>query len=421
MAGFQLAFSNHFKKIGLPVPQILAHDETMQYFLLQDLGDTHLLTLVIDGLTEKVKDYYRQVINDLVRFQTKGIKGLDMKAAYPVKTFDKRSVFWDLNYFKYYFVKPHELLFDEGELENDFNALANRLLEADSGFFQYRDFQARNIMIYNEHPWYIDFQGGRKGPLQYDLASLLYQARAGLPQSFRDELYRLYLEHLEKAIPGQAKKFEKYFADFIYFRLMQVLGAYGFRGLIQRKSHFLKSIPPAIGNLKQLNDTSSVEKKYPELYRIFMQITQLNQYEEQDIPAGKLTVSINSFSYKKTGYPADTTENGGGFVFDCRALPNPGRIKELQDFTGLERPVIEYFQDKSEVNRFMTETFKIVKQSIESYLERGFTHLQVDFGCTGGKHRSVYCARQLSDFINMKYNALVEVRLRHIDLEKEKN
>ena len=415
-----LVFSRHFKNTGLPVPEVFACDDGMQYFLLQDLGDTNLLMLLLNsGLTERVKEYYRQVIGDLVRFQTEGIKGLDMNVAYPVKEFDKRSVLWDLNYFKYYFVKPHEVLFDERRLEDDFNVLADRLLKADSSFFQYRDFQARNIMIHNERPWYIDFQGGRKGPLQYDLVSLLYQARAGLPQSFRNELYGLYLKKLEETVPGQAAQFEKYFADFIYFRLMQVLGAYGFRGLIQRKSHFLKSIPPALQNLKQLLKMSPVDEMFPELHRIFTQITGLNQYDDQDIPADKLTVSINSFSFKKTGYPQDTTENGGGFVFDCRALPNPGRIKELKDYTGLERPVIEYLQDKSEVNRFMTEVFRLVKQSIGNYLERGFTHLQVNFGCTGGKHRSVFCARQLSDFIGMKYGSEVGIRLKHIELEKE--
>ena len=414
-----LTFSNHFRHAGLPVPEIFAHDESMQYFLLQDLGDTDLLMLLLEeGLTEQVKNYYRQAVADLVRFQTEGIKGLDMSVAYPVKEFDKRSVFWDLNYFKYYFVKPHELLFDEGKLEDDFNFLTDHLLEADCSFFQYRDFQARNIMIFEEKPWYIDFQGGRKGPLQYDLVSLLYQARAELPQSFRNELYSLYLKNLEKAVPGQAARFEKYFNDFIYFRLMQVLGAYGFRGLIQRKSHFLKSISPAIRNLKQLMEASPVERSYPELHRIFSQIAALNQYEEQDITSDKLTVSINSFSFKKTGYPADRTENGGGFVFDCRALPNPGRINELKDFTGLERPVIEYLQDKSEVNRFLIESYQLVKQSIENYLERGFTHLQVSYGCTGGKHRSVFCARQLADFISMKYGGDVNVRLRHIELEK---
>ncbi len=415
-----LAFSNHFRNIGLRVPELFAFDKGMHYFLLQDLGETDLLMLLLnEGLTEQVKDHYRQAIADLVRFQTEGIKGLDMFVAYPVKEFDKKSVLWDLNYFKYYFVKPHEILFNEGKLENDFRNLAKRLLEADSGFFQYRDFQARNIMIFEDRPWYIDFQGGREGPLQYDLASLLYQARAGLPQPFRDELFNNYLKHLEKAIPGQAVRFEKYFNDFICFRLMQVLGAYGFRGLIQRKSHFLISIPPAIRNLKELMERSPVSRAYPELERIFTQITGLNQYNVPELPAGKLTVSINSFSYKKTGYPPDMTENGGGFVFDCRALPNPGRIKELQDFTGLERPVIEYLQDKGEVNRFMTEVFMIVKQSIENYLERGFTHLQVNFGCTGGKHRSVYCARQLAEFISVKYNGQVEIRLKQIQLEKE--
>lgn len=416
-----LTFSNHFKKLGLPVPAIFAHDDSHRYFLLQDLGDTNLLDLVINGADEDVNGYYRQVVGDLIRFQTEGIKGLDMEAAYPVKDFDKDSVFWDLNYFKYYFVKPHEILFDERELENDFLALATRLLQADTGFFQYRDFQARNIMIFENHPWYIDFQGGRRGPLQYDLASLLYQARAGLSQTFKNELYHLYLDHLERAVPGQSMRFEKYFTDFVYFRLMQVLGAYGFRGLIQRKGHFLKSIPYAVRNLQELITESPVEKTYPQLHRIFLQIIRLEQYEKRDTPATGLTVSINSFSYKKTGYPTDITENGGGFVFDCRALPNPGRIAVLIDFTGLEKPVIEYLQSKSEVEKFLAGVYKLIEQSIENYLERGFNDLQVNFGCTGGKHRSVYCAQQLAEFISIKYRGQVAIRLRHIQIEKEKD
>jgi len=415
------SFSIHFRNLGFSVPEIYARDESHQYMLLQDLGDIHLLNLLKNGPDDEYKTHYRQAVKDLVRFQVEGIKGLDLDVAYPVKHFDKRSIFWDLNYCKYYFVKPHEILFDESALDNDFRAFSARLLMTDHEFFQYRDFQARNIMIHKSRPWYIDFQGGRKGPLQYDLVSLLYQAKAGLPVPFRNELYQLYLSQLDKAIPGQSTDFEKYFTDFIYFRLMQVLGAYGFRGLIQGKGHFLQSIPYAINNLKQLLIDAPVEKNYPELHRIFTQIVVLKQYETKGFAENKLTVDINSFSYKKNGIPIDMTENNGGFVFDCRALPNPGRIKELKNFNGLERPVIEYLQDKSEVNRFMIETFQLVKQSIGNYLGRGFTHLQVSYGCTGGKHRSVYCARQLADFINIKYHGQVETRVRHIQIEKEED
>ena len=412
-------FTGHFISLGLPVPGILARSSSFEYFILEDAGDKTLLDIrTNEGLSEKVKQHYFQVVDDLVRFQTEGIKGLDLSKAFPTGRFDKRSVMWDLNYFKYYFVKTNDIIFEENILEDDFNLLAEHLLQAESEFFMYRDFQARNIMVNQNRLSYIDFQGGRKGPLQYDVISLLYQAKANLPNEFREELLETYLKKLEKTLPGQKEKFLKTYPLYIYFRLMQVLGAYGFRGLYQRKAHFLQSIPFAIENLKQVVKKYPVVD-YPELGSVIEQITKLTDYHFAPFSKDKLTVTLSSFSFKKSGIPVDITENGGGHVFDCRALPNPGRIQELKEYTGLQDPVIKYLESKQEMTDFLHHVFSVVDQSVDNYLERRFSNLMVSFGCTGGKHRSVFSAENLKRHLMVKYGDSVEVRLTHVELEKE--
>lgn len=412
-------FTAHFINLGLPVPAILARNPSLEYFILEDAGNITLLDLLLqEGLTDKVKGYYFRVVSDLVRFQAEAIRGLDLSVAFPAGSFDKRSIMWDLNYFKYYFVKTNDITFDENLLEDDFVLMASRLLQTDSDFFMYRDFQARNIMVNRETLSYIDFQGGRKGPLQYDVISLLYQAKANLPETFREELLNTYLEKLESILPGQRDKFMSTYPMFIFFRLMQVLGAYGFRGLFQHKAHFLQSIPYAIENLKRVLQKYPMPG-FPELNRIFEQIGKLKDYHFVSLPHDKLTVSLSSFSYKKSGIPLDITENGGGHVFDCRALPNPGRIAELKEFTGLQPPVIEYLKDKQEMTDFLDHVFAIVDQSVDNYLERGFNSLMVSFGCTGGKHRSVFSAENLKRYLQEKYGNRLEVRLTHVELQKE--
>ncbi|RLD90178.1 MAG: hypothetical protein DRJ09_05070, partial [Bacteroidetes bacterium] len=412
-------FTRHFKNLGLPVPGILARSTSFEYFILEDAGDTTLFDLLLqEGLSEKVKHYYFRVVDDLVRFQTEAIHGLDLSVAFPAGRFDKRSVLWDLNYFKYYFVKTNDIIFDENLLEDDFILLAAQLLQSKSDFFMYRDFQARNIMINKEALSYIDFQGGRKGPLQYDVISLLYQAKANLPEAFREELLNAYLEKLDSKLPGQKDKFLITYPLFIFFRLMQVLGAYGFRGLYQRKTHFLQSIPYAIENLRWVTKRYPMTD-FPELNKIFDQITELKDYHVTPFSNDKLTVSLSSFSYKRSGIPVDITENGGGYVFDCRALPNPGRINELKDYTGLQEPVITYLEGKQEMADFLAHVSILVDQSIDNYLQRGFSNLMVSFGCTGGKHRSVYSAENMKRHLKEKYGNRLEVRLTHIQLKKE--
>ena len=414
-----LTFTNHFKQVGLPVPAILAKNSSFEYFILEDAGNETLLDIRLkEGLSKRVKGFYHKAVEDLVRFQTEGIKGLNLTVAFPAERFHKRSIMWDLNYFKYYFVKTNNLIFDENLLENDFEQLSARLIGADSEFFMYRDFQARNIMVKDGRLSYIDFQGGRKGPLQYDVVSLLYQAKANLPDSFREELLKAYFEHLEKHHKGQKTGFLKTYPLFIYFRLMQVLGAYGYRGLYQHKAHFLQSIPYAINSLKEILLKHPVTE-LAGLNRIFEQIIALKNFDFIPLNPEKLTVTLSSFSYKKSGIPVDVTENGGGFVFDCRALPNPGRIDELKMFTGLQTPVINYLKEKPVMKEFLDNVFGIVDQSVDNYLHRGFNSLMVSFGCTGGKHRSVFSAERLRSHLTEKYGDRVEVRLAHIQLDRE--
>ncbi len=415
----QFSFTIHFRNKGLKVPEIYAKDGSYQYFLLEDLGGSVLFDLLKEMDEEATTDIYKKVLDCLIDFQTLGIDGLDLEVAYPTSEFEMENIMWDLNYFKYYFLKTHNIIFDEHLLEKDFKSFATNLMEAKAEFFLYRDFQSRNILLKDGQPWFIDFQGGRKGPLQYDVVSLLYQAKANLSSNIKENLLKYYLDKLEKKTNESATDFLKFYPYFIYFRTMQVMGAYGFRGLVERKGHFLQSIPYAIDNLKHLLENKTLNIEIPELRQIFNQIVEIREYDKVESNKGeKLIVQINSFSFKKKGIPVDTSGNGGGHVFDCRSLPNPGRYKELRDFTGLQKPVIEFLEQKKEMDSFLTNCLNIVKGSLDNYLERGFGNLQVNFGCTGGKHRSVYSAEYISRAIQQLYKDKIDIRIRHRQIKK---
>lgn len=407
------SFTMHFSSLGFNVPEIFARDSTYRYFLMQDLGDVTLFHM-LESNRDKAISYYYTVIEDLVKFQIQGIAGLDLDVAYPVKNFNKRSIMWDLNYFKYYFIKPHNIDFDENLLENDFEYFANQLLDTELDYFNYRDFQSRNIMVHDDKLWYIDFQGGRQGSLQYDLVSLLYQAKANLSEETRILLYNHYIKTLNKVLPGKQEMFEKRFTDFVYFRLMQVMGAYGFRGMVQRKAHFLQSIPLAISSLSSLLKKHPLNDKLTELTKVLNQITSLD-YSSKSVNNNQLTITINSFSFKKKGIPIDISGNGGGHVFDCRSLPNPGRLPELRDYTGLQQPIIDFLSKKAEIDEFLQNTINIVDQSINNYIARNFNNLQINFGCTGGRHRSVYCTSMVAKHIKNKFPEIV-VEIEHKEI-----
>jgi hypothetical protein len=322
---------------------------------------------------------------------------------------------WDLHYFKFYFLKLAGIRFDEQELENDFNNFAKFLLKAGRDFFLFRDFQSRNIMLHNDKIYFIDYQGGRKGALQYDIASLLFEAKTGLTPETRNELLDYYLELFSGEAHFNQKDFLKYYHGYVLIRMMQAFGAYGFRGYFERKHFFLQSIPPAVNHLKWFLQNIQLSVSIPHLWNCLEQIIHSDFINEYDEAEEVLSVSINSFSYR-SGIPMDNTGNGGGFVFDCRALPNPGRYEKYKSFNGKDVPVIKFMKEKPEVSHFIDKVYSIIESSLKNYESRNFSHLMINFGCTGGQHRSVYCAEEISDRIKQNYK--IRVRLRHRELEK---
>ena len=415
------SFSKHFHACGLPVPEILAISPSKEVYVQTDLGDVTLFHHVEDCLNNGSFDQntiglYKKSLEKLVDFQIVGHKGLDYSKAFPTPAFDEMSIMEDLNYFKYCFLKEQEeISFNETRLDTDFQRLARYILEAPSDFFMYRDFQSRNIMIVDNEPYFIDYQGGRKGPLQYDVVSLLYQVKARIPEELRRELVDYYKKQLiaKDARPGVSTEiFDKYFSAFVLLRLLQVLGAYGFRGLIQKKLHFMQSIPYAIREIMKACDNWSLPFELSELQAVIKQFdVLLMKYEH--IEPEKLTITVNSFSYKNGGVPYDKSGNGGGYVFDCRALPNPGRYVEFKKSTGEDSDVIEFLDDKPDVHYFLQNVQMLVFQSIDNYLERGFKNLQINFGCTGGQHRSVYFAQTIGRMIHDNY-PMVRVEINHL-------
>lgn len=408
--------TRHFGQRGLPVPELLAVHPSETCYLQSDHGDETLfsriqLALAQGGYNESTIRLFKQVLDELVRFQIDSHQGLDYSKTYPMPCFDKAAVMDDLDYFRYYFVKPHaEIVFNETRLKAEFNRFADFIGGAQNDFFMYRDFQSRNIMIDHEKPYFIDYQGGRKGPLPYDVVSLLYQVKAQMPQTLRDELVKHYKERLSERLDVASTGFDKFYPYFVYLRLMQVLGAYGFRGMIQKKPHFLESIPYALKELKTWNENHPL-LDYPELQNIISNLSTLTFHLSP--LTSQLTVTVNSFSFKK-GYPDDFSGNGGGFVFDCRALPNPGREPQFKTKTGRDWEVAEYLLEKPQVHEFLDHVKGIVGQSIDNYLERHFNHLMVSFGCTGGQHRSVFFAQSIADWIKATYPT-VQVKLNHIE------
>ena len=415
-----LCFSKHFHDLGLNVPEVFAVNAERTCYLQSDFGDDNLFAhvqraLTAGGFGENNIELYKKALSHLVKLQVLGHQGLDYSKAYPTERFDRQAIIDDLNYFKYYFVKPHEEIdFNETRLGKDFEAFADFVSQAPCDFFMYRDFQSRNIMVKDGDLYFIDFQGGRKGPLNYDVVSLLYQVKAQIPQETRDELVEYYKAELSRYMNPETIKFDTYQPYFVYLRLMQVLGAYGFRGLIQKKSHFIESIPYALREIEALSKTTPLTA-YPELQSVISQLNKLDAKYAALIapPAGKLTVTINSFSFKK-GYPADFSGNGGGYVFDCRALPNPGREPEFKTKTGRDWEVIDYLMAKPPVHVFLDHVKSIVSQSVENYKERHFSNLMVSFGCTGGQHRSVFFAQTIYDWLKATYPD-IHLKLNHIE------
>ncbi|MGH7481229.1 MAG: RapZ C-terminal domain-containing protein, partial [Longimicrobiales bacterium] len=396
-----LVYSRCFRDAGLPVPEIYGVDEAAGVWLEQDLGDTTLFDALAEAreraggaFPRAVLPAYRRVLETLPLFQVRGGRCVDYSVAYPRSAFDRQSILWDLNYFKYHFLKLAKVPFSEARLEDDFGRLAEFLLEADGRHFMYRDFQSRNIMLDDAGaPSFIDYQGGRRGALQYDVASLLYDAKAALPDDVRDALIEHYLDALAEHLPVERDSFRRHYKGFVLVRIMQAMGAYGYRGFFERKPRFLQSVPYAARNLAGLLGRG-LPIRLPELERVFRHI--IETWRESDDgggEAGGLTVHVGSFSYKR-GYPEDLGGHGGGFVFDCRALPNPGRHLEYRERCGRDEDVVRFIEDCDEAGGFWRHVVALVDAQVAEYLRRGFTSLTVMFGCTGGQHRSVYMAER---------------------------
>lgn len=413
-----LYMASHFRKCGLPVPEVYGVSADKTYYLQEDLGDTLLFNVIEKGratsvFSEEEKELLRKSIRLLPAIQFAGADGFDFTRCYPQSEFNQRSILWDLNYFKYCFLKATGMEFQEDRLEDDFQKMSDVLLRSSSATFMYRDFQSRNVMVKEGEPWLIDFQGGRKGPFYYDVASFLWQAKAKYPDGLRRELLTEYLEVLRKYKPIDESYFYSQLRHFVLFRTLQVLGAYGFRGYFEKKPHFIQSVPFAIENLRELLREEYPE--YPYLCKVLRDLTQLKQFTD-DLKKRQLTVKVMSFAYKK-GIPNDPSGNGGGFVFDCRAVNNPGKYERYKPFTGLDEPVIHFLEEDGEIFPFLEHAYALVDASVKRYMERGFTNLSVYFGCTGGQHRSVYSAQHLAEHINRQFGVKVELVHREQNIE----
>lgn len=414
-----LYMARHFREKGLPVPEVYAQSDDARFYLQEDLGNMLLFDAIEKGrkssvFDEEEKRLLHKTIRLLPRVQFVGADGFDFSRCYPQAEFNQRSILWDLNYFKYCFLKATGMDFQENCLEDDFQKMASVLLRNASATFMYRDFQSRNVMIKEGEPWLIDFQGGRKGPVYYDVASFLWQAKARYPENLRNELLADYMDALRQYMPVDETYFLSQLRHFVLFRTLQVLGAYGFRGYFEKKPHFIQSVPFAMDNLRVLLAKDYPE--YPYLCDILRKLTKLKQFSD-DIQKRMLEVKIVSFAYKK-GIPNDPTGNGGGFVFDCRAINNPGKYERYNHFTGLDEPVIRFLEEDGEITRFLEHVYELVDASVKRYLDRGFTNLMVCFGCTGGQHRSVYSAQHLAEHIHRKFGVKVNLIHREQNIEQ---
>jgi aminoglycoside/choline kinase family phosphotransferase len=405
-----LSYSRAFRAIGLSVPEIYGADGERGIYLVEDLGDTTLFDALSSARKRDGGDFpasvvpiYKRVVEELPRFQVEGGRVADYSVAYPRAAFDRQSILWDLNYFKYHFLKLAQIPFNEAHLERDFRKFTTWLTRVDRRHFLYRDFQSRNIMLRDGEPWFIDYQGGRQGALQYDIASLLYDAKAALPDSVREELLTHYLAALSGHVEVDVEEFRRFYRGYVLVRIMQAMGAYGYRGFFERKIRFLQSVPPAIDNIERLLEGEWLPIRLPELERVLRTIRDTPSLRHTaGRPKPGFTVQIGSFSYKD-GYPEDAGGHGGGFVFDTRSLHNPGRYAEYSELSGLDHRVCEFLEGVPEVARFWEHARSLVEMQIETYLTRGFTSLSVSFGCTGGQHRSVYFAERLARHLQARF------------------
>jgi aminoglycoside/choline kinase family phosphotransferase len=415
-----LQFSKHFHRYCLPVPEIYAEDLNHGAYLEEDLGDTSLFEFLSKNrsgefIAPVVVEAYRKAVGVLPRFQVEAARDLDYSYCYPIASFDRQSIAWDLNYCKYYFFRLAGIPFNECTLENDFDRLTEFLLQAPRDYFLYRDFQSRNIMLRDGLPYFVDYQGGRKGALQYDIASLLFDAKADLPPDLRQQLLDHYLNALATFIDLDREAFLRHYYGFVYVRIMQALGAYGYRGFFERKVHFLQSVPYALKNIRWLLHNVQLPIELPTLLGAFQSMLASEKLQSIASEADNLVVRIFSFSFHHE-LPKDDTGHGGGFIFDGRGLPNPGREERFKSLTGQDAPVMDYLNRQESVHQFLASVFSLIDATVDNYRQRRFKNLMVAFGCTGGQHRSVYLAEQLAK--HLRGRSGVDVVVRHLELEQ---
>ncbi|MBQ0150359.1 MAG: phosphotransferase [Bacteroidales bacterium] len=411
--------SRLFRASGINVPEVLAVSEDGLAYLQEDLGDDLLFDRVAPGrnsghYSQEECELLCKAMAGLPKIQYEGVRGLDLNICYPDREFNGRMVDFDLSYFKYCYLKVSSVEFNELRLQDDFDRLKADLLREKSETFMYRDFQARNVMIKDGEMWYIDFQGGRKGPIYYDVASFVWQAKSRFPQELKDRMIDAYLAALKPYNDICRGEFMRRLRIFVLFRTLQVLGAYGFRGRIEKRPHFLSSIPYALENVREL--VAEPFEEYPYLTEVLRKIS--GTEDKVRLHSDTLRVDVMSFSYRK-GLPHDASGNGGGYIFDCRGMHNPGRYEEYKSLTGMDREVIRFLESRGEVSAFLENIYGIVDPHVERYIQRGFDHLQICFGCTGGQHRSVYCAEAMARHLHEKYDIKVVLTHREREIEKE--
>lgn len=417
-------FAGHFHNKALPVPEIFTVSSDRTFYIQEDLGEISLLQILEEkGYVPEVYQLFKESLNQLVRLQVLGDIDLDYDQCLTNKDFGKQAILADLLYFKYYFLDALAKPYDKQKLMDDFEALSNYLTHTEYKYFMFRDFQSRNILVKSGQVHFIDFQGGMKGAPQYDVASILWQARANLPEDWKNDLLEDYMDALETVSGQQLEKnnFRSQYNGYVLIRLLQVLGAYGFRGLFERKAQFLTSIPQALKNLRSFVDDNNIGISLPEFKKV-LELCVTDEVLERFTPIQAdentpLVVKICSFSYKK-GIPEDVSGNGGGFVFDCRGIENPGRYEQFKTIHGRNKPVMEFLERQTKMQDFLNSVFDIVDISVEEYIRRGFANLAINFGCTGGQHRSVYAADSLARHLKNKYK--VEIDLCHV-VQEEKN
>ena len=415
-----LEFSRHFRRRGLPVPEIYEEALSEGAYLEEDLGNTTLFDFLVSNrvgvaIAPQAVEAYRKVVAMLPRFQVEAGRDLNYKVCYPRDRFDRQSIAWDLNYFKYYFLRLAGIPFNEQALEIDFTRLTKFLLSASHDYFLYRDFQSRNVMLRDGQPYFLDYQGGRKGALQYDIASLLYDGKADLPPELRLQLLDHYLDCLAGYIDLDREAFMEHYYAYVYVRILQAMGTYGFRGFYERKAHFLQSVPYALNNLRWLAHNVKLPIALPALMDALHGMLASETLQGLASSADRLKVRIFSFSFHSQ-MPADESGNGGGYIFDARNLPNPGREEQFRALTGKDAAVIDCLNQQSSVHQYFASVLSLVDASISSYQRRSFKNLMVSFGCTGGQHRSVYLAEKLAQ--HLRATGGVDVVVRHLELEK---